>query len=107
MCQDHLVLGSVRGAGGLPAPSAAVLLSSLSPASKLLTLTDHNGHFRVPGLCPDGNTTLTVLLEDHSPHTVTVPLSSEHTSVLSVQLQRAGIAAKEVERMGELSACGP
>ncbi|XP_046897760.1 cartilage intermediate layer protein 1 [Hypomesus transpacificus] len=89
MCQDHLVLGSVRGAGGLPAPSAAVLLSSLSPASKLLTLTDHNGHFRVPGLCPDGNTTLTVLLKDHSPHTVTVPLSSEHTSVLSVQLQRA------------------
>lgn len=89
MCQDHLVLGSVRSAGGLSAPGAAVLLSTLSSNPKLLTLTDHNGHFRVPGLCPDGNTTITVSLKEHVPRAVTVGPSSEPTSVLSVQLARA------------------
>lgn len=86
MCQEHTVLGSVRSAGGLKAVGAAILRSD-----KLLTLTDHNGHFRIPGLCPDGNTTLTVSLQGHAPHNVLVPHSAEHTSVLSVQLKRAGI----------------
>ncbi|XP_076855483.1 cartilage intermediate layer protein 1 [Brachyhypopomus gauderio] len=87
LCQDHTVLGSVRSAGGLPAPGAAILLSG--PIPRLLTLTDHNGHFRVPGICPDGNTTLTVKLQNHAPHRVTMPPSSEHTTVFHVKLERA------------------
>lgn len=85
MCEEHILLGSVRGAGGLTAEGATILRSG-----KLLTLTDHNGHFRIPGICPDGNTTLTVSLQGHSTLSVVVPHSAEHTSVLSVQLKRTG-----------------
>ncbi|XP_017259797.1 cartilage intermediate layer protein 1 isoform X2 [Kryptolebias marmoratus] len=84
MCEEHVLLGSIRSAGGLVAAGAAMLRSG-----KLLTLTDHNGHFRIPGICPDGNTTLTVSLQGHAILDVVVPLSSERTSVLSVQLKRA------------------
>lgn len=86
-CKDHTVLGSVRRAGSLPAPGAAVLLSGTSP--KLLTLSDHNGHFRVPGICPDGNTTLLIKLQGHTPQQVVMPLSSELTTVLHVKVERA------------------
>uniref|UniRef100_A0A4W4GPW5 Ig-like domain-containing protein n=1 Tax=Electrophorus electricus TaxID=8005 RepID=A0A4W4GPW5_ELEEL len=86
-CQDHTVLGSVRSAGGLPGPGAAIMVSSSTP--RLLTLTDHNGHFRVPGICPDGNTTLIVRLQNHAPQSVTMPLSAEHTTVFHVKLERA------------------
>ncbi|KAI4871923.1 hypothetical protein NFI96_002741 [Prochilodus magdalenae] len=86
-CQDHTILGSVRNSGSLPAPAAAILLSDKTP--KLLTLTDHNGHFRVPGICPDGNTTLMIKMQNHAPLRVIVPLSSEHTTVLHVKLERA------------------
>lgn len=85
MCEDHILLGSVRSAGGLIAEGATILCSG-----KLLTLTDHNGHFRIPGICPDGNTTLTVILQGHSQLNVIVPTSSERTSVLSIQLKRTG-----------------
>lgn len=85
MCEEHTILGSVRGAGGLAAEGAAILRSG-----KFITLTDHNGHFRIPNICPDGNTTLTVRLKGHAPLDVVVPKSSERTSVLSVQLKRAG-----------------
>lgn len=85
MCEEHILLGSVRGAGGLTAVGAAILHSA-----KLLTITDHNGHFRIPGICPDGNTTLTVSLQGHAALSVVVPFSTEHTSVLSVQLKRTG-----------------
>ncbi|XP_027870488.1 cartilage intermediate layer protein 1 [Xiphophorus couchianus] len=84
MCEEHILLGSVRSAGGLIAEGAAILRSG-----KLLTLTDHNGHFRIPGICPDGNTTLTVSLLGHATLDVVVPLTTERTSVLSVQLKRA------------------
>ncbi|XP_062845477.1 cartilage intermediate layer protein 1 [Trichomycterus rosablanca] len=87
ICQDHTVLGSVRSAGSLPAPRAAILLSGTSP--KLLTLTDHNGHFRAPGVCPDGNTTLTIKLQNHTPQTISMPASSELTTVLHVKMDRA------------------
>ncbi|KAK2853962.1 hypothetical protein Q5P01_006623 [Channa striata] len=83
MCEEHVLLGSVRGAGGLTAEGAAVLRHN-----KLLTLTDHNGHFRVPGICPDGNTTLTVTLQGHATLKATVPNSSQRTSVLSLQMKR-------------------
>lgn len=79
------MLGSVRRAGGLAAKGATILR-----AGKFLTLTDHNGHFRIPGICPDANTTLTVNLQGHAPVDVVVPRSSERTSVLSIQLKRAG-----------------
>lgn len=85
MCKEHILLGSVRGAGGLTAEGATILRSG-----KLLTLTDHNGHFRIPGICPDGNTTLTVRLQGHATLSVTVPHSAERTPVLSVQLKRTG-----------------
>lgn len=84
-CEEHILLGSVRGAGGLTAEGATILRSG-----KLITLTDHNGHFRIPGICPDGNTTLTFSLQGHAPFSVVVPHSTERTSVLSVQLKRAG-----------------
>lgn len=83
MCENHMVLGSVRGAGGLTAEGATILRSG-----KLLTLSDHNGHFRIPGLCPDANTTLTVSLQGHSPQSIVVPHSTDRTTVLSVQLLR-------------------
>lgn len=85
MCEEHILLGSVRGAGGLTAEGAAILRFG-----KLLTLTDHNGHFRIPGICPDGNTTLTVSLRGHATLSIMVPHSAERTSVLSVQLKRTG-----------------
>lgn len=85
MCEEHILLGSVRRAGGLIAEGATILLYG-----KLLTLTDHNGHFRIPGICPDGNTTLTVSLQGHDNINVVVPSSNERTSVLSVQLKRTG-----------------
>lgn len=84
MCEEHVLLGSVRSAGGLVAEGAAILYSG-----KLLTITDHNGHFRVPGICPDGNTTLSISLQGHASLNVVVPASAERTSVLSVQLKRA------------------
>lgn len=87
ICQDHTVLGSVRSAGSLPAPGAAILLSGTSP--KLLALTDHNGHFRAAGVCPDGNTTLTIKLQNHTPQTITMKPSSEMTTVLHVKMDRA------------------
>uniref|UniRef100_A0A3B4FG74 Cartilage intermediate layer protein n=1 Tax=Pundamilia nyererei TaxID=303518 RepID=A0A3B4FG74_9CICH len=70
MCEEHTMLGSVRSAGGLVAKGAAILRSG-----KFLTLTDHNGHFRIPNICPDGNTTLTVRLKGHAPLDVVVPKS--------------------------------
>lgn len=85
VCEEHILLGSVRGAGGLTAVGATILR-----AGRLLTLTDHNGHFRVPGVCPDGNTTLSVRLQGHATLSVTVPHSTERVSVLSVQLKRTG-----------------
>lgn len=85
MCEDHTLLGSVRGAGGLTAQGAAILRSG-----KLLTLTDHNGHFRIPGFCPDGNTTLTISLQGHANLSVIVPHSSERTSALSIRMKRTG-----------------
>lgn len=85
MCEEHILLGSVRGAGGLTAEGATILRYG-----KLLTLTDHNGHFRIPGICPDGNTTLTVSLQGHVTLNVVVPNSTERTSVLSVHLKRTG-----------------
>lgn len=84
-CEEHILLGSVRGAGGLIAEGATILRDG-----KLLTLTDHNGHFRILGICPDGNTTLTISLQGHAPHDVVVPTSGERTSVISVQLERTG-----------------
>ncbi|MEQ2264654.1 hypothetical protein XENORESO_015422, partial [Xenotaenia resolanae] len=86
MCEEHILLGSVRSAGGLTAEGTAILHSG-----KLLTLTDHNGHFRIPGICPDGNTTLTFRLLGHATRDVIVPVTTERTSVLSVQLKRAGM----------------
>ncbi|XP_019722917.1 cartilage intermediate layer protein 1 isoform X1 [Hippocampus comes] len=83
MCEEHILLGSIRGSGGLIAEGAAILGSD-----KLLTLTDHNGHFRIPGLCPDGNTTLTIRLQGHATQSVLVPKSAERTTVVSVQLKR-------------------
>ncbi|CAL8403985.1 unnamed protein product [Boreogadus saida] len=82
-CEGHVLLGSVRRAGGLVAEGATIVR-----LGKLLVLTDHNGHFRIPGVCPDGNTTLTVSAQNHSPLDVLVPLSSEPTSVLSIRLER-------------------
>lgn len=86
-CQDHTVLGSVRSAGGLPAPGAAILRTDPSP--RLLTVTDHNGHFHIPGICPDGNTTLMFKLQNHTPQKVIVYQSAERTSVLHLKLERA------------------
>lgn len=87
MCEEHTLLGSVRGAGGLAAEGTAVLRRG-----KLLTVTDHNGHFRIPGICPDGNTTLTFILKGHSPLSAAAPRSPDRVAVLSVQLKRTGTA---------------
>ncbi|XP_068173906.1 cartilage intermediate layer protein 1 [Antennarius striatus] len=82
-CENHILLGSVRGAGGLTAEGATIVLSG-----QLLTLSDRNGHFRIPGICPDGNTTLTVRMQGHAPLHVLVPHSVAQVSVLSIQLKR-------------------
>ncbi|XP_068603437.1 cartilage intermediate layer protein 1 [Brachionichthys hirsutus] len=82
-CEEHILLGSVRGAGGLSAEGATIARSG-----SLLALSDHNGHFRIPGICPDGNATLTVSLRGHAPLRVLVAHSAEQVSVLGVQLKR-------------------
>ncbi|XP_018618777.2 cartilage intermediate layer protein 1-like [Scleropages formosus] len=107
-CEDHLVLGSVRSAGGLPAPGAALLWAGNT--QKLLAVTDHNGHFRLPGICPNGNTTLVVRLQRHLPLTFVVPYSAERTSVLHLKLERQeslymqSHPEDKVRRVGQMSA---
>ncbi|XP_034047443.1 cartilage intermediate layer protein 1 [Thalassophryne amazonica] len=83
-CEEHILLGAVRGAGGLVAAGAVIVRSG-----QLITLTDHNGHFRIPGFCPDGNNSLTISLQGHATVNIVVPHTVEHTSVVSIQLKRA------------------
>nr|XP_015198795.1 PREDICTED: cartilage intermediate layer protein 1 [Lepisosteus oculatus] len=87
MCEEHLLLGTVHTVGGLPAPGATLYRTGRS--DKPLTLTDHNGHFRIPGVCPDGNSTLRVTLQGYSPKTLLVPFSRDRISVIHIKLDRA------------------
>uniref|UniRef100_A0A8C3XR77 Cartilage intermediate layer protein n=1 Tax=Chelydra serpentina TaxID=8475 RepID=A0A8C3XR77_CHESE len=53
MCEDHVLHGMVSLADGAPAAEATVYVQSEN--LKLLTESDSNGGFRIPGVCPDGN----------------------------------------------------
>uniref|UniRef100_A0A668U4P8 Ig-like domain-containing protein n=1 Tax=Oreochromis aureus TaxID=47969 RepID=A0A668U4P8_OREAU len=102
MCEEHTILGSVRGAGGLAAEGAAILRSG-----KFITLTDHNGHFRIPNICPDGNTTLTVRLKGHAPLDVVVPKSSEQVIFYFCFLEKLHVLSNpesKVRRAGQSAA---
>uniref|UniRef100_A0A8C0H5E3 Cartilage intermediate layer protein n=1 Tax=Chelonoidis abingdonii TaxID=106734 RepID=A0A8C0H5E3_CHEAB len=53
MCEDHVLHGMVSLADGAPAAEATVYVQS--GTLKLLTESNSNGGFRIPGVCPDGN----------------------------------------------------
>ncbi|XP_034758119.2 cartilage intermediate layer protein 1-like isoform X1 [Acipenser ruthenus] len=88
MCEHHLLLGSVQLEGGQPAAGAAVYRQGRT--LKLITVSDDNGKFRIPGLCPDGNSTLKIKMDRYATATVTVPKSTnQRTSVIDVSFKRA------------------
>ncbi|KAG7468012.1 hypothetical protein MATL_G00138280 [Megalops atlanticus] len=93
-CSGPTVEGRVCKGPSCPVPACSLncamgRVNAECDACMVLTRTDHNGHFRIPGVCPDGNATLTVRLQKHAPLTVVVPHSTERTSVLHIKLDRA------------------
>nr|XP_006129247.1 cartilage intermediate layer protein 1 isoform X1 [Pelodiscus sinensis] len=87
MCEDHVLHGRVALADGMPATEATVYLQSEN--LKLLTETDSNGGFRIPGMCPDGKNILKIKKVRYATATVPVPESTEKSSIIHVRLKRA------------------
>ncbi|MGH0140887.1 UNVERIFIED_CONTAM: hypothetical protein FKN15_049141 [Acipenser sinensis] len=106
MCEHHLLLGSVHLEVGLPAAGAAVYRQGRT--LKLITVSDDNGKFRIPGLCPDGNSTLKIKMDRYATATVTVPKSTnQRTSVIDVSFKRAAcsLSCTEGRVNAECDAC--
>lgn len=88
MCEDHVLHGMVSLADGAPAPEAAVYVQSEN--LKLLTTSDSDGGFRIPGVCPDGKNILKIKKARYATATVLVPKSTKKFSTIHVHLKRAG-----------------
>ncbi|XP_070618275.1 cartilage intermediate layer protein 1 [Erythrolamprus reginae] len=86
-CQGHLLRGTVALQDGAPAAGAQVFLQ-VKP-SKFLRESGPNGAFEVPGLCPDGKTTLQIKKSKYAMAVITLSESSENYSVVRVHLKRA------------------
>lgn len=89
MCQDFVLHGAVSLPGGAPAAGATVYL--LTKTLKPLTRTDSSGRFRVPGLCPDGETTLKITKAKFVPIKLTMPKTSMKSATINAEFTRAGI----------------
>ncbi|XP_072134048.1 cartilage intermediate layer protein 1-like [Mobula birostris] len=87
MCEDHTLLGSVRLQDGAPASGATVHLRG-DPDS-LLTTCDDNGKFKIPGLCPDGNTAVEIRKPRYGVAVVVLDKGTDKVSIISVKLKRS------------------
>lgn len=88
MCQDFMLYGAISLPGGAPAPGATVYL--LTKAPKMLTQTDGRGRFQVPGLCPDGKTTLKITKTKFAPVVLTMPKTGLKSATINAEFVRAG-----------------
>ncbi|KAM3828431.1 cartilage intermediate layer protein 1 [Vipera latastei] len=86
-CQDHLLRGTVSLQDGARAAGARLYLQA--KPSKFLTESDHNGAFEVPGLCPDGKTTLQIKKSKYVTDVITLSESAENYSAVHIYLKRA------------------
>ncbi|XP_074989319.1 cartilage intermediate layer protein 1 isoform X2 [Caretta caretta] len=87
MCEDHVLHGMVSLADGAPAAEATVYVQSEN--LKLLTESDRNGGFRIPGVCPDGKNILKIKKARYATVTVPIPESTKKSSIIHVRLKRA------------------
>ncbi|XP_030434993.1 cartilage intermediate layer protein 1 [Gopherus evgoodei] len=87
MCEDHVLHGMVSLADGAPAAEATVYMQS--ETLKLLTESDSNGGFRIPGVCPDGKNILKIKKARYATVTVPIPESTKKSSIIHVRLKRA------------------
>ncbi|XP_077174409.1 cartilage intermediate layer protein 1 [Paroedura picta] len=87
MCEDHVLHGKVSLPNGAPAAGAAIYLQAATP--KLLTVSDGDGTFRVPGVCLDGQAVLQVKKPKYRTALVTVPESPRGSSSVHVRLKKA------------------
>ncbi|KAM4706934.1 cartilage intermediate layer protein 2 [Discoglossus pictus] len=82
-CANHLLLGKVWSTYGSVLPNASVFLKD-----KLLAKTDQHGQFRVPGICADGQTNVTVILDGFSSVTVLNQKNGSKNSYIEAVLKR-------------------
>ncbi|XP_059809070.1 cartilage intermediate layer protein 1-like isoform X1 [Hypanus sabinus] len=87
MCEDYTLLGSVRLQDGAPASGATVHLRG--DTDSLLTTCDHNGKFRIPGLCPDGSTAVEIRKPRYNIAVVVLDKGTNKVSIISVKLKRS------------------
>ncbi|XP_005990183.1 cartilage intermediate layer protein 1 [Latimeria chalumnae] len=87
MCEEHLLYGFVHLQDGAPAAGASIYLQAKS--LKPVTVSDDSGRFRIPGVCPDGKTTLKVKKEKYATTSAIVPKSTSKISVIEIKLKRA------------------
>uniref|UniRef100_A0A8C8VQ90 Cartilage intermediate layer protein n=1 Tax=Pelusios castaneus TaxID=367368 RepID=A0A8C8VQ90_9SAUR len=80
MCEDHVLHGMVFLPDNTPAAAAAVYVQSEN--LKLLTESDSDGGFRIPGLCPDGKNVLKI----KKPYIVKNPVDKVRRTGQSVTL---------------------
>ncbi|KAG8145190.1 hypothetical protein E2320_013554 [Naja naja] len=69
-CQEYLLHGTVALQDGAPAAGARLYLQA--KPSKFLTESGHNGAFEVPGVCPDGKTTLQIKKSKYATAVITL-----------------------------------
>ncbi|XP_032031037.1 cartilage intermediate layer protein 1 isoform X1 [Hylobates moloch] len=87
MCQDFMLHGAVSLPGGAPASGATVYLLTKTP--KLLTRTDSDGRFRIPGLCPDGKSILKITKVKFAPIVRTMPKTRLKAATIKAEFVRA------------------
>uniref|UniRef100_A0A4W3K3R6 Cartilage intermediate layer protein, nucleotide pyrophosphohydrolase n=1 Tax=Callorhinchus milii TaxID=7868 RepID=A0A4W3K3R6_CALMI len=74
MCEDYLLYGTVHLQDGAPASRATIYLQGNT--DKFLMTCDDKGKFRIPGLCPDGRTTIKIKKEKYRTEIVTLRMQS-------------------------------
>uniref|UniRef100_A0A8C6VI43 Cartilage intermediate layer protein n=1 Tax=Naja naja TaxID=35670 RepID=A0A8C6VI43_NAJNA len=84
---EYLLHGTVALQDGAPAAGARLYLQA--KPSKFLTESGHNGAFEVPGVCPDGKTTLQIKKSKYATAVITLSESAENYSAVHMYLKRA------------------
>ncbi|XP_053128675.1 cartilage intermediate layer protein 1 [Hemicordylus capensis] len=87
MCEEHLLHGKVSLPDGAPAAGASIYLQAKK--TKLLTISNKEGEFQIPGVCPDGRTVLHIKKAKYAAALATVSEGSENSSSVHVHLKRA------------------
>ncbi|XP_072326354.1 cartilage intermediate layer protein 1 [Scyliorhinus torazame] len=87
ICKEHQLYGFVRLQDGAPASKATVHL--WGNPDKFLTTCDGKGMFQIPGLCPDGKTTLKIKKAYYGTAVVTLNINNSKMSTIQVKLKRS------------------